>query len=163
MFVAAIIATACTLNICARAIQPYGQFEKEPWQAKHFYALDSKTEVTDNWYATDFDDSEWSSINGPICNTDCSNIEYYATPWPNIHSTYWVRRNFTIDSISADKFYTLPLIYDDYCEVYINGELRHMKVYTIEGALIHPNADKETLKRLPRGIYIIDGKKYRIN
>lgn len=123
VFVAAIIATACTLNICAKAILPYGQFEKEPWQAKYFYALDSETGVTDNWYATDFDDSEWSSINGPICNTGCSYIEYYATPWPNIHSTYWVRRNFTIDSISADKFYTLPLIYDDYCEVYINGEL----------------------------------------
>lgn len=44
----------------------------------------------------------------------------------------------------------------------IDGEQRQMKVYTIEGVLIYPNADKETLKSLPKGIYIIDGKKYRI-
>ncbi len=40
---------------------------------------------------------------------------------------------------------------------------QRMKVYSIEGVLIEPAADKEALKRLPKGIYIIDGKKYRIN
>lgn len=123
VIVAVILATVCTLNICAKAILPYGQFTKKPWQAKYLYALNSETGAAANWYTTDFDDSKWGNINGPICNTGCSYIDYSATAWPNTHSSYWIRRNFTIDSIAADKFYTLHMIYDDYCEVYINGEL----------------------------------------
>ncbi len=40
------------------------------------------------------------------------------------------------------------------------GETRKMKVYTVFGILIHPEATVETLKELPRGVYIIDNKKY---
>ena len=37
---------------------------------------------------------------------------------------------------------------------------RKMKVYSLEGVLIDPAATAETLKKLSRGIYIIDGQKF---
>ena len=143
VIVAVILATVCTLNICAKAILPYGQFTKKPWQAKYLYALNSETGAAENWYATDFDDSEWDSISGPM--SDVSS-KYSATQWPENHSTYWVRRTFTLDSVSTTKFYTSYFIHDDICEAYINGKLVYQNNNVVPTTKF-VNIPAETLKK----------------
>jgi hypothetical protein len=100
---------------------PYGQTSGQPWEAKYFHAtIDSGTHPGDNWYATDFDDSAWGTIAGPISNT--SNYTYH-TPWEGDRTAYWVRRSFTIDALSEVGAAYLRTIHDDGCLIYLNGHL----------------------------------------
>lgn len=42
----------------------------------------------------------------------------------------------------------------------VNDSLRKMRIYSIEGVLINPEATTDSLKRLKSGIYIVDGQKF---
>lgn len=44
----------------------------------------------------------------------------------------------------------------------VTDSSRKMKVYSIEGVLINSEATAETLKKLSRGIYVIDGQKFMV-
>ena len=44
----------------------------------------------------------------------------------------------------------------------ITESSRKMKIYSIEGILINSKATTESLKKLSRGIYIIDGQKFMV-
>lgn len=44
----------------------------------------------------------------------------------------------------------------------INASNKGMCIYSIEGILIHPDATVDSLKSLPQGVYIVNGKKYVI-
>lgn len=108
-------------TLAAQVILPFGQSSRQPWEAKYFQALiEEGTTPGDNWYATDFDDSSWDSILGPISNSDGY---YHATRWEPEYSTYWVRRHFTVDSIPSNTVLSLLVIHDDGCEIYLNGNL----------------------------------------
>ncbi len=97
----------------------YGQWSQEPWTAKYFYGTDSNGLAPDeNWFAKDFDDSEWDDIQGPISNSSTS--YYYVTEWEVSWSTYWLRRHFTVDETA--KSYLLLITHDDGAVVYINGQ-----------------------------------------
>ena len=108
----------------------YGQNTQQPWEAKCFYheATDGSVTPGDNWYATDFDDSAWDNILGPISNSD---NYYHATDWDSSAFTYWVRRHFTLESIPSNQNISLQVIHDDGCQIYLNGNL----IYNNEGYL----------------------------
>ena len=117
-----LIALLCVENLYAEAILPYGQFTKEPWQGKYYYALNTEGAAAADWYTSDFDDASWGVVSGPM-NTSLSNYKYAATKWSENYSTYWVRRNFTLTSISDDDVFAMFFIHDDECSAYLNGHL----------------------------------------
>lgn len=113
----------CFANLSAQVLLPYGQNTHEPWEAKYFYGLIVEgTTPGENWFATDFDDTSWDTIVGPISN---NSSYYYATAWDDTsgNTTYWVRRHFALDSIETGIKYSLYTIHDDDCQIYLNGHL----------------------------------------
>ena len=106
---------------------PFGQYSKQPWEAKYYQtSIDSDETPGTDWYQPEFDDSEWEQISGPISNTDAM---YHATRWEPEGTVYWVRRHFMLESIDTDKFYLLHVVHDDGCVMYLNGNL----IYENEG------------------------------
>lgn len=111
-----------TLN-ATNFLLPYGQNTQRPWEAKYFKAMaDEGTVPVENWYTTDFDDTSWDTIAGPISNNFGY---YYATAWDDAsgNTTYWVRRHFTLESIETGVRYYLYTLHDDECQIYLNGQL----------------------------------------
>ncbi len=109
--------------ITADLLLPYGQNTLQPWGGKYFKALvDEGTTPGENWFATDFDDTSWDTIVGPISN---NSSYYYATAWDDTsgNTTYWVRRHFTLESIETGVRYYLYTLHDDECQIYLNGQL----------------------------------------
>lgn len=69
LLINAVVALFGVCEIQAGMLLPFGQISKEAWSAKYYYALNTDAGPDENWYAVDFDDSAWESINGPISNT----------------------------------------------------------------------------------------------
>lgn len=103
---------------------PFGQFTKQPWTAKYYFASNNESDPAENWMAADFDDSSWGDIDGPIGIDDDM---YYATEWQNYYSTYWVRRHFQVDNIDDMDAAIFYIRHDDTCEAYLNGNLIYNK------------------------------------
>ena len=117
---AIIVLYACSI-MALWAQAPFGQTSGQPWEAKYFYATNSSgLAPAENWYATDFDDSAWETITGPISNI--SSYIHHST-WLDYYSTYWVRRQFTLDNVSNINTIYLCTIHDDGCVIYLNGHL----------------------------------------
>ena len=100
-------------------LAPFGQLSKQPWQAKY------SNYTYNNWYYTDYDDSSWNDISGPISSTN-DGLLYYATQWQESHNCYCVRRHFNVNSLDQD-IYALYVTHDNQCTVYLNGR----KIYDI--------------------------------
>lgn len=85
---------------------------------------------TENWFAPDFDDSEWKSAPGGFGTKGTPNTTV-RTNWntPDI----WVRRTFTLDEPKADGGQWLLSIYhDEDAEFFINGiEAARVTDYTV--------------------------------
>lgn len=110
--------------VAQKDILPFGQFSKQPWTAKYYYALNKESGPAENWMAANFDDSSWGDIEGPIGNND---EMYYATKWQDYYSTYWVRRYFQIDNMDDMDIINFFVMHDDLCEAYLNGNLIYSK------------------------------------
>lgn len=159
MIVGCIAANAKTI------IAPYGQFENQAWDAKYFYATRYDAGPADNWYAADFDDSEWGDIQGPISLAEQWSsypaLDFIGTVWQENYSSYWIRRHFTIENLDNDG-YLLYIIHDDGATVYLNG----VQIYQRDEALKVPNyntiaLDGEAKQALKKGdnvlaIYVSD-------
>lgn len=102
-----------------KVLLPFGQFTQKPWVASYFYAPKGGDAPADNWNATDFNDSGWSAIEGPISTK--SGISYYATLWEASNATYWVRRHFSGEGVDDYSFVYLYIYHNDGCEIYLNG------------------------------------------
>lgn len=159
MIVGCIAANAKTI------IAPYGQFENQAWDAKYFYATRYDAGPADDWYAADFDDSEWGDIQGPISLAEQWSsypaLDFIGTVWQENYSSYWIRRHFTIENLDNDG-YLLYIIHDDGATVYLNG----VQIYQSDEALKVPNyntiaLDGEAKQALKKGdnvlaIYVSD-------
>ncbi len=44
----------------------------------------------------------------------------------------------------------------------VSNSSHKMKIYTIEGILVDSDATADSLKKLNRGIYIVDGRKFMV-
>lgn len=118
VYVLTIAMLLCGKAKAQKVILPFGQFTQQPWTASYFHApIDGET-PPDNWYATDFDDSGWNVLEGPI-STNSSG--YRVTPWDGNYTTYWVRRHFTVNDIEEYSLVSLYAYHDDGCEIYLNG------------------------------------------
>jgi len=102
-------------------LAPFGQLSKQPWQAKY------SNNYYSNWSKTDYDDSSWIDISGPISSTN-DGLPYYATQWQGSYNSYYVHRHFNVNSLDQD-IYALYVTHDDQCIVYLNGR----KIYDISG------------------------------
>lgn len=75
-----------------------------------------------SWTQSDFDDSAWQMVAMPIGGTDY--MPEVKTTWPGTENTnLWIRRNFTLDKVSARNKYILKVCHDDCYRVYLNGHL----------------------------------------
>lgn len=111
-----------TIQVAAvEALASYGQFSKEPWPAKYYYAYDTNRDVAENWYTADFDESQWGNIEGPISKDGV--LPYYATQWTINKTNYWVRRHFTLPVRDLNATYYFRVRHDDGCVAYLNGQV----------------------------------------
>ena len=88
---AAILLFACVSMQASTALCPFGQMSLQPWQAKYYHQYYYNSDPT-NWYAADFNDSEWQTISGPI--STANGLPYYATSWGDNYYGYYLRRHF---------------------------------------------------------------------
>lgn len=83
---------------------------------------------TSRWYAQDFDDSSWSTLQLPM-GSKSFNAPYRFT-WEGENNTYWVRREVNIEAdatlISLRK-YILRVYHDDDYTIYVNGTRVHTR------------------------------------
>lgn len=117
-----VVTLLCSNHLFAQnVLLPYGQDSGEPWTAKYFYAANGSDGPAEDWYAENFNDSAWGSIQGPIATEN--DLPYYATLWESVYATYWTRRYFNFeDTINNRVLYFLE-VNDNDCEAYLNGHL----------------------------------------
>ncbi len=106
------------LTICGQAMAqkdwlPFGKDSKASWDAKYFNAPNGGETPPENWFAVDFDDSEWGDIQGPL---------YLSSgKWQSTYSTYWLRRTFVVSNVDCYPIIKLKCYHDDSADVYLNG------------------------------------------
>lgn len=120
-FLAALVAFFCGSKIFATVLLPFGQYSKQPWEAKYYYSLSTGEVPADDWYEFSFNDSSWGVVQGPIGKS----FPYYTTLWESENSTCWIRRRFHLDNVDNSGIYSLYISHDDKCVVYLNG----VKIY----------------------------------
>lgn len=96
------------------------------WEAKYFHPTPEQ-QPDENWFAADFDDSAWGTLQGPISTEDCGPIPEYASAgyfiWPECdYDSYCIRRYFTLSKKYKDANFIFKIRHDDGVLVYINGQ-----------------------------------------
>lgn len=81
------------------------------WSTKYYESKNSSNPPANDWYAVDFDDSEWKSYTDPM-----------AFP---VSDAFWIRRTFVITDEPALHNFQLKLAHNDESKIYINGQLFH--------------------------------------
>jgi len=128
---AILIFLGCVSMQASTALCPFGQMSQQPWQAKYYKQYYNDWDPS-NWYATDFDESEWQTISGPI--STANGLPYYVTDWGDNYYAYFLRRHFNVSSLNSE-LYVAYVSHDDGCEVYLNG----IRVYENYECLIAPD------------------------
>ncbi len=94
-----------------------------------YSVIDNATGAPENWTAVDFDDSSWTSGEGPIGNVKCvgTNSNFVVAGG----NTMYVRQSFEIEDLSEYEGVTLKmnLLYDQDPSIYLNGNL----IYSTSG------------------------------
>ena len=142
-----------TMNIIARISTETGDLDAERCRIHAFVGNECRGEsrnVGDNHYLTIYGDNA-TDITFVVENT-MNGDTYFAKETVTFRSDVLGSRkapfNITISETTA--------IND------ITESSRKMKIYSIEGILINSEATTESLKKLSRGIYIIDGQKFMV-
>jgi hypothetical protein len=96
-------------SITVTPVVPTSQNEGVDWK----YTTSSPA---DDWFATKFDDTQWSSAPGAFGANG-------RTPWQT--QSIWMRREFSLDSLSPSEIDQLvfEIEYSGNCQIYINGVL----------------------------------------
>lgn len=143
--------TFTTADHPTNAILHYGQFSHQPWIAKSY---EGEGNPPSEWYKTDFDDSSWGVVTGPLSSNHA--LEYYNTYFPPTHKHFWLRRYFNLNEIDGQHQYVLFVTHDDDCVVYLNG----VEVFNEKGWHVVPNYSTVTidpsLLRTGRNVVAVD-------
>lgn len=113
-----IVMSAATIS-AQEAFIGFGQDTNQEWHAKYYYAPLNNEKPAEDWYISDFDDSEWDTLAGPI--STANGLGFYATEWPNNYSAYWLRSHFNVDDPSKFEGIIFKVLHDDGCTAYLNG------------------------------------------
>lgn len=116
----------CHHALAQQVLLPYGQMSKEAWNAKFLYEPNTTATPEGAWYAENYDDSTWGTLEGPVSST---NNVYHNTEWTKTYSSYWLRRYFDIQSLDGANTIYLYVLHDDGCTLYLNGT----EIFTSEG------------------------------
>ncbi len=75
-----------------------------------------------DWTLPEYDDSMWENTVMPLGNQGF--IPEVQTIWRGgDYNSYWIRRDFNLDSVDTTSGYTLRLCHDDSFKAYVNGHL----------------------------------------
>lgn len=103
------------------------------------------TKPSDDWFGTDFDDSDWKRGEGGF-GTEGTPGAVVRTKWdsPDI----WIRRTFKLDELPEGALLMLRAHHDEDAKVYLNGELvRTLERYATGYAFIVLDAGARKLLR----------------
>ena len=98
-----------------------------PWKMKYVYQeVDEGVPPAEDWYATDFDDTGWEVLKGPVDRSGCEHFGLGEGNFYNMvqeYSCLYLRRSFEIENYEEfPNLLVLNLSVDDVAEVYLNGE-----------------------------------------
>ena len=140
-----------TMNVIARVSAEDGNIVAEQCRIYAFAGNELRGEsrcVGDNHYLT-------------IYGKNATNITFVVEDRTN-GDTFFAKESVTFDSgvLGSRKAPFTITVADTTSISNITDSSRKMKVYSIDGVLINSGATAESLKKLSRGIYIIDGQKF---
>lgn len=98
----------------SKAYAPFGQFSKQPWQAKCLIQYYD----SNGWFTDDFDDAGWTTVSGPVSKPNA--LAYYASQWGDNSGQHYFRRHFNVDRLDQN-FYAFYITHDAGCRAYLNG------------------------------------------
>lgn len=134
-YMLAVLLLCCVQANAQKVVMPYGQFTQQPWDGKSFFAKNGEASPADDWFGKDFDDSSWSTIQGPISSVEGS-LSYYKTIWEEEYGTCWVRRHFNVDNPDQVRELYFFVNHDDGCVAYLNGNLIYDYNYVCSQSVI---------------------------
>ena len=91
------------------------------WYAKYYTSgiQGDDTPPAENWYATDFDDSSWPMLHGPLHHDGVNTFFPEST-------TFFTRRTISINNIGGEyASFKVRYNVDDYAKFYVNGVFVH--------------------------------------
>ena len=140
-----------TMNVIARVSAEDGNIVAEQCRIYAFAGNELRGEsrcVGDNHYLT-------------IYGKNATNITFVVEDRTN-GDTFFAKESVTFDSgvLGSRKAPFTITVAETTSISNITDSSRKMKVYSIDGVLINSGATAESLKKLSRGIYIIDGQKF---
>ncbi len=74
------------------------------------------------WTAPDFDAAHWRQAQGGLGYGDTDRVNLTLNDMRGSYATVFLRKAFTLDSISAQQHYFLDIFYDDGFICYVNGQ-----------------------------------------
>lgn len=88
------------------------------WYAKYYTSgiQGDNTPPAENWYATDFDDSSWPTMHGPLFDNGVNTFFPEST-------TFFTRRTININNIGEYASFKVRYNIDNHAKFYINGVL----------------------------------------
>lgn len=124
-------------------VVPMGK--EQAWTAKYMYSPTQEGEEPQEqdgkkWYESDYDDSSWEEMTSQgICRGIGSEDSRYGisrygdTEWQDEYGMYWFRTSFNLDVISENDNYFLQVFVDDWCKIFLNGEM--IAEHQVDGVL----------------------------
>lgn len=98
----------CIGNVFSQSVVDFGSNLSS---TKYYESMNAATPPADNWYAVDFDDSNWRSYTNPV--------EYLE------HDAFWVRRTFLVTDNPANHSFQIRIAHDRLARFYVNGHQVH--------------------------------------
>ena len=108
-----ILCLSSMLVICMGAVfsQSVVNLGSGLYSTRYYESMNASNPPAGEWYAVDYDDSNWKSYTDPI-------------DFPE-YDAFWVRRTFMILESPSGHSFRLQLAHDDGADIYINGHLVH--------------------------------------
>ena len=109
-------------------LAPKGQ--EMMWEGKLLRKESNTESGPSGWTKTDFNDSEWETVNFPVASSG-ANAPYYSL-WDGTNNTVFIRREFYVDNDASIDTFTFYVRHDDDYTVYLNGTQLDSQTGSIE-------------------------------
>jgi len=98
----------CIGNVFSQSVVNFGT---DLYSTRYYESMNAANPPAGDWYAVDYDDSNWSEYNNPIS-------------FPEFDA-FWIRRSFFISDTPADHSFQLEFAHDNEAVIYLNGHVLH--------------------------------------